>query len=87
MAEMITKTNQSEGAPPVATTEEKEEDFSCQPVVIVKIPARFNEDKVKTLMSTMNAQFEGTDFKVIFAPEEVDIYFLGQDLPAKARWV
>jgi hypothetical protein len=45
-------------------------------VVIVKIPFRFTEDKVKTLMGSMEAQFEGTGYKVVFAPEEVGIHLL-----------
>lgn len=45
-------------------------------VVIVRIPARFSEQKVETLMGSMRAQFEGTGYKVIFSPEEAEVYTL-----------
>ena len=55
-------------------------------IVVVRIPARFTEDKVKTLMGSMNAQLEGSGYRTVFVPEEVDIYFLGQNPPSKNRW-
>ena len=75
-------------SPPQKVKEEEtveEENDEDPKVVIVKIPARFMEDKVKTLMGSMSAQFEGTGYKVVFAPEEVDVYVLGQEPPTRLR--
>ena len=47
-----------------------------QKIVIVKIPSRYFEDKVEKLLKSMESQFTNTGYKVIYAPEEVDIYFL-----------
>ena len=82
MAELMAKEPEIE-----RETSYQEDNDNFDKIVIVRIPARFTEDKVKTLMGSMNAQLEGSGYRVIFVPEEVDVYFLGQDPPAKPRWV
>jgi hypothetical protein len=52
-----------------------QKEFSA--IAIVKIPLQFSEEKVKILIGSMEAQFEGTGHKVIFVPEEVDISVVG----------
>lgn len=84
MADLVTGTSAREEETPVAGSE-SEDTSDIQKVVIVKIPSRFMEEKVKTLMGSMEAQFENTGYKVVFAPEEVDVYILGQEPPVSLR--
>lgn len=73
--------------PPLATRKEDDvmmEDLISEPpkkefsaIAIVKIPLLFTEEKVRVLMGSMEAQFEGTGHKVIFIPEEVDVSVMG----------
>lgn len=54
-------------------------------VVVVTLPSRYTEEKVATLISSMEAQFEGTGYKVIFAPEEVKVYEPGSSVGIESR--
>jgi hypothetical protein len=82
MVELMTKSNEQEQimAPSEVDTS------PCKKVVIVKIPSRFMEDKVKILMASAESQFEETGYKVVFMPEEVDVFILGQKPLEKGRW-
>jgi hypothetical protein len=82
MAELMAKNPEVEETVEYSEEEENQSDK----IVVVRIPARFTEDKVKTLMGSMNAQLDGSGYRTVFVPEEVDIYFLGQDPPARSRW-
>ena len=64
-----------------------EKEDGLENIVIVRIPARFTEEKVKTLMGSMEAQFEGSGYKIVFVPEEVGVHLLGPQIQDKSRWV
>jgi hypothetical protein len=73
--------------PPESVSEEMEESNE-EKIVVVKIPSRYTEDKVKTLMESMVNQFSDSGYRPIFAPNEVDVYLLGQTPPPNdpRRW-
>ena len=73
---------------PPEPVETEEYTHDVDRIVVVKIPARYTEDKVKTLMESMTNQFSDSGYRVVFTPYEVDVYALGQTPPPNdpRRW-
>jgi hypothetical protein len=73
---------------PPAPEPDMSEEVTDDKIVIIKIPSRYTEDKVKTLMESMANQFSESGYRPVFAPNEVDVYLLGQTPPPNdpRRW-
>ena len=73
---------------PVPETSTPEDELTEDKVVVIRIPARYTEDKVKTLMESMTSQFHESGYRLVFTPSEVDIYMLEQTPPPAdpRRW-
>ena len=85
MAELVA--NSKEATPP-APVEEKVDlyESTVDRIIVVKIPSRFTEDKVKTLIGSMESQFEGSGYRVIFAPDEVGVHLIENQPQGGNRW-